>query len=197
MEFLFKHSSWYLNNKILSWTWEEKFHISRQPCIILLMNYINILHTPKSQLNSCFKERARCHSFMVLNKAIEWYVPAADWLSQTHMKNYRNFSHVVIWFFSVVEIPIKHSSLCNVIHYNVHTNFKVAGKIWWLVWLIFVLLVSISIKQATVLLPSPLLACRVTISRIMLLCCTSQLKYIFWLVSLVKMSWCPWVNKTS
>ena len=36
---------------------------------------------------------------------------AADWPSQTHVKNYRNFSSVTIGFFSVVEIPIKHSSL--------------------------------------------------------------------------------------
>ena len=36
---------------------------------------------------------------------------AADWLSQTHVKNYCNFLHVVIRFFSVVEIPIKLPSL--------------------------------------------------------------------------------------
>ena len=37
------------------------------------------------------------------------------WLSQTHMKNGQyNFSRLVIWFFSsVVEIPLRHSSLCN------------------------------------------------------------------------------------
>ena len=38
---------------------------------------------------------------------------AADWLSQTQVKHYRNFSHEVIRLFSVVEIPIKHSSLYN------------------------------------------------------------------------------------
>ena len=37
---------------------------------------------------------------------------AADWLFQTHVKNYRNFSTVVIRLFSEVEIPIKHSSIC-------------------------------------------------------------------------------------
>ena len=37
-------------------------------------------------------------------------VPAADWLSQTRMKNYCNFSHMVIKCFSVVEIAAKHAS---------------------------------------------------------------------------------------
>ena len=41
-------------------------------------------------------------------------VSAAGWLSQTCVNsNYHNFSCVVILFFSEVEIPIKHSSLCN------------------------------------------------------------------------------------
>ena len=38
-------------------------------------------------------------------------VSLADWRYQTHVKNYRNFSSRVE-FFSVVEIPLKHSSLC-------------------------------------------------------------------------------------
>ena len=45
---------------------------------------------------------------MVLNRAS--YMSAADWVYQTQVKNYHNFSCVVIWFFSGVEIPIKHSS---------------------------------------------------------------------------------------
>ena len=72
---------------------------------------INILPTRRSRLNSRFKKRTRCYSFTALNRASD--VLAADWLSQTHVKNYRNFSRVVIRFFSVVEIPIKHSSLYN------------------------------------------------------------------------------------
>ena len=48
---------------------------------------------------------------MALNRVSD--APAADWLSQTHVKNYRNFSRVVIRFFLVVKIPIKHSSLYN------------------------------------------------------------------------------------
>lgn len=36
----------------------------------------------------------------------------ADWRSQTNVKNYCNFKSVEMRFFSVVEIPIKHSSLC-------------------------------------------------------------------------------------
>ena len=52
---------------------------------------------------------------MALNRAS--YVPAADWLSQTNEKNWRNFSRVVIRFFPVVEIPIKLSSLYNNYHF--------------------------------------------------------------------------------
>ena len=39
---------------------------------------------------------------MALNRASD--VLAADWLSQTHVRNYRNFSRVVIRFSSVVEV---------------------------------------------------------------------------------------------
>ena len=63
-----------------------------------------------SWLDLRFKNRARCHSFMALNRASD--VPAADWLSQTLVKN-RNFSLVVTQFFLVVEIPINHYSLYN------------------------------------------------------------------------------------
>ena len=48
---------------------------------------INMLLTRRSRLNSRFKKRTRCHSFMALNRASG--VPAADWLSQAHVKNYR------------------------------------------------------------------------------------------------------------
>ena len=72
---------------------------------------INISPIRRSWLNSCFKKRTHCHSFMALNRVSN--VSAADWLSQTHVKNYRNFSRVVPRFFSVVEIPTKHSSLYN------------------------------------------------------------------------------------
>ena len=48
---------------------------------------------------------------MALSRASD--VPASDWLSQTRVKNDRNFSGVAIRFFSVMEIAIKHSSLCN------------------------------------------------------------------------------------
>ena len=53
-------------------------------------------------------------SLMVLNKLNTVSgIPAADWLSQTHAKSYRNFSCVMMQLFSVVEIPVKHSSLNN------------------------------------------------------------------------------------
>ena len=38
----------------------------------------------RSQLNSCFKKGTHCQSFMVLGASD---MSAADWLSQTHMKN--------------------------------------------------------------------------------------------------------------
>ena len=48
---------------------------------------------------------------MALNGASD--VPAADWLPQTHVKNYHNFSCVVIRFSLEVEIPLTHFSLYN------------------------------------------------------------------------------------
>ena len=86
-----------------------------QATMYYFVYYINILLTRKSRLNSRFKKRTHYHSFMGLNRASN--VPAADWLFQTHVKNYRNFSRVVIGFFSVVEIPIKHSILYNKSNY--------------------------------------------------------------------------------
>ena len=71
--------------------------------------YMNTLLTRRSRLNSLVKVRTRRHSFMALNRATD--VSAADWLFQTHVKIYRNFSRAVIRFSSVVEIPIKHPSL--------------------------------------------------------------------------------------
>ena len=56
------------------------------------------------RLNSRFKKRSRGHLFMALNGASD--VLAADWLPQTHVKNYHNFSCVVIRFSSEVEIPL-------------------------------------------------------------------------------------------
>ena len=70
----------------------------------LFVYYKNILLTRRSRLNSSFKKRTRCHS-MALNRASD--MSAADWLSQTQVKNYRNFLLVVIRLFSVAENPYK------------------------------------------------------------------------------------------
>ena len=51
--------------------------------------------------------------FQALNRAND-NMSAADSLSQTHVKNYRNFSRVVIRLFSVVEVSVKHCSLYNI-----------------------------------------------------------------------------------
>ena len=101
MEFLFECSTRHPTSE----------HSSLERCReYLFVYYINISLT-RSRLNSRFIKRTRCHLFMALNEASD--VSAADWLSQTHMKNYRNFSRVVIRLFLVEEIPIKHSSLYN------------------------------------------------------------------------------------
>ena len=50
----------------------------------LLYNHFTNNHARRSRFNSRFKKSD---------------VPAADWLSQTHVKNHRNFSRVVIRFF--------------------------------------------------------------------------------------------------
>ena len=41
------------------------------------------------------------------------FVSAADWRLQTHVKYHRKFSRVETRFFSVVDIPLKHSSFHN------------------------------------------------------------------------------------
>ena len=51
-------------------------------------------------------KRERVH--MALNRASN--MSGSDWLFK-YVKNYHNFSGVVIQFSSLVEIPIKHSSL--------------------------------------------------------------------------------------
>ena len=51
-----------------------------------------------------------------------------DWLSQTHKKNYRNISHVVIRFFSVVVIPTKHSSLYIKKNLSMHFTYTLSDK---------------------------------------------------------------------
>ena len=48
---------------------------------------------------------------MVLNRVSDVSAELIDDVKQ--VKSYLNFSHVEMWFFSVVKIPIKHSSLHN------------------------------------------------------------------------------------
>ena len=63
-------------------------------------------HLTNKKPTSRFKTRPYGHSFIALNEASD--MSAADWLSHTNAKNHGNFSRVVIGFFSVVEILIKH-----------------------------------------------------------------------------------------
>ena len=74
-----------------------------QATMYYFVYYINILLTRGGRPNSCFKKRTHCHSFTALNRASD--ISAVDWLSQTHVKKYGNFSRAVTRFFSVVEIP--------------------------------------------------------------------------------------------
>ena len=60
---------------------------------------------------------------MALNRASD--MSAADWLSQTRVENYCNFSSVVRWFLLLVEVPLKHSSLCNEVVYPLQRAKKV------------------------------------------------------------------------
>jgi len=70
MKFLFECSTRYLTSEMSSWT-------------------LDILQT-RSFKTMC------CHSFLALKRASD--MSAADWLSQTYVKNYRNFSRMVIRF---------------------------------------------------------------------------------------------------
>ena len=69
----------------------------------------------RSRTYSRFKKRTICHSCVAIIKATD--VSAVNWLSQTHVKNYCNFSLVEVQFVSEVEIPIKYSRLYNKVIY--------------------------------------------------------------------------------
>ena len=73
--------------------------------------YVNTLLIRRSRLNSRLKKPTHCHSFMTLNGASD--ASTADWLFQTHVKNYGDFVCEVIRLFSEAEILIKHSSSFN------------------------------------------------------------------------------------
>ena len=60
---------------------------------------LNILLTRRSRLYLRFKKRMHGHSFKALNRWAD--VSAADWLSQTHMKSYLNFSRFSHWWKSL------------------------------------------------------------------------------------------------
>ena len=55
-------------SEIKCWTWEDKFNIS-EATMCYFVYYMSTLLTRRSRLNSLFKERTRCHSFMALNRA--------------------------------------------------------------------------------------------------------------------------------
>jgi len=74
--------------------------------------YINSLLTRRSQLNSCRKSRAHCHSFMALNRISE--LSAADWLSQTGVKHSRNFSQIktLVVMFAGIKMIFGQTQIC-------------------------------------------------------------------------------------
>ena len=103
-QFLFECSTRYSSSErservTSSWTREEKFHISKQPGIILFL-YKHL--TDKKTTSSRFEKRVRCLLSMALNIYRLIDVSVADWQSQAHAKSYYNFSPVGIRFFSVV-----------------------------------------------------------------------------------------------
>ena len=73
------------------------------------------------------KKLRHCHSFMALNEASD--ILAADWLSQT----WKIIIIFRVWwygrFFSIVEILLKHYSLCNSVTIIIIINF--AGRDIW------------------------------------------------------------------
>ena len=72
------------------------------------------------------RDRVTVHSsYMALNRAND--VSAADWRSQTHGKKYCNFSRVGIQSLLVVEIPIKHPSLCDKVCFLLHVGMVYTG----------------------------------------------------------------------
>ena len=81
-----------------------------------LVYYINTLLTTRGRPYSRFKKRTNCHSCTAVNRASD--LSTADWLSQTHVKNYCNFSRVEVQFVSEMGIPIKHSRLYNEVIYT-------------------------------------------------------------------------------
>ena len=65
------------------------------PYLQATMCYFYFLYkhlTNKRKQPKRFKKRTRYHSFMALNRATGVSAADHDWLSQTHVKNYRNFS---------------------------------------------------------------------------------------------------------
>ena len=75
MEFLFECSTQHVTHLLRSLMRYQVEHskrssirISKQPCIILFIIYINVLLTRRGRLNSRFKKRLHCHSWHL----IEW-----------------------------------------------------------------------------------------------------------------------------
>ena len=110
MEFLFICSLWYISWVSIAKQRDIKLNTRRKiPYLQAAMHqrfvyYINLLLTRKRPLNSRFKngisallEQVRCQQLI-------------GYLKHTRNWNYCNFSRILIRFFSVVEIPIKHSS---------------------------------------------------------------------------------------
>lgn len=109
MEFLFMCSLWYISWVSIAKLRDIKLNTRRKiPYLQAAMHhfvyYINLLLTRKHRLDSRFKngimallEQVRCQQLI-------------GYLKHTRNWNYCNFSHILIRFFSVVEIPIKHSS---------------------------------------------------------------------------------------
>ena len=110
-EFLLEYSTQFLTiERDERVTYRVELEMKNHPYLqAIFYFYINILLTIISRLNSHFKKRTRCHSFMVLNRVS--LISGANWLSQTHVKKDRNFSLLLIQFLSLLEILIKHSSL--------------------------------------------------------------------------------------
>ena len=74
---------------------------------------ISYLQTTFNYFCLLYKHLTNKKKLPLLTVEKENMLPFIHGTKQRTKQNYHNISLVVIWFFSVVEIPMKHSSLCN------------------------------------------------------------------------------------
>ena len=104
-------------NEILSWTQGEKFNISKHHVLLIFVYHTNTFINKKN-LTLFIKFLLALFSFTVLNRVSD-IISSFDWQSYKHTWKVIVIIIFHMWsyvrFFAVVEIPVKHSSFCNII----------------------------------------------------------------------------------